>query len=96
MKLGGRIIFGGNFAAAAVSFGAGMMMFSPFIDRLGWALPPVFYTATVVWLVLVVIAFRRYRWLGAWTLLGAPFALIFPLAFLLLGIVCDWGRGPCI
>ncbi len=96
MKLGGTIVFGGAFAAAAISFGAGAMMFSPLIYRLGWAFPVVLFTAPVVWLVFVVIAFRRYRWLAAWTLLGAPFALVSPLGFLLLEWACDWGRGPCI
>jgi hypothetical protein len=48
------------------------MTFSPLISSLGWALPVAFFTALIVWLVFVVIAFRRYRGLGAWTLLGAP------------------------
>ena len=96
MKLSGTMVFAGAFAAAAVSFGAGVMAFSPLIYRLGWTLPVVFLTAPVVWLVFVAIAFRRYRWLGAWTLLGAPFALVSPLGFLLLAMACDWGHGPCI
>ena len=96
MKLSGLAVFGVAFTAAATSFGAGAMAFSPLLYRLGWALPVMFSTAAVVWLVFVVIAFRRYSWLGAWALLGAPFALVSPLGFLLLERACDWGRGPCI
>ncbi len=96
MKLGRRIIFGGSFAAAATSLGAGLLSSSPLIVWLGWTLPVVFLTASAIWLAFVVLAVKRYRWLGAWTLLGAPFALVSPAVFLLFGYMCDWGHGPCI
>lgn len=96
MGRGRTIVFGGAFAAAAMSFGAGVMASSPLVRWLGWVLPVASFIASVVWLVFAVIAFIRYRWLGAWTLLGAPFALVSPLVFLLIGMACDWGRGPCI
>jgi len=97
VTLGKPLVFGGAFTAAAISFGAGVMALSPpFITALGWALPTLFFGASGVWLFFTVIAIRRYRWLGALTLLGVPFAAISPLAALLIAIACDWGRGPCI
>lgn len=99
MSRGGTIVLGGAFAAAASSFGAGVIAFSPlayWMSWIAWVLPVVFFTAPVVWLVFAVIAVIRYRWLGALTLLAAPFAVVSPLGFLLLEMACDWGRGPCI
>ncbi len=96
LKRGGTIAFYGALAAAVISFGGGAMTFSPLAARLGWALPVVFFIAPAIWLFFVASAFSRYRWHGAWTLLTAPFALVSPLGFLLVGMACDWGRGPCI
>lgn len=93
MKLGYPGIFGRTFAAAAISFGAGVMVFSPL--RLS-ILPAISLIASALWLIFVVSAFRRCRWHAAWTLLGAPFALISPLVILLAGLWCDWGRNACI
>jgi hypothetical protein len=85
----------GAFAAAAVSFGVLVMSFSP-LAALGWVLPISSFVASAAWLVLAVIAVRRYGRRGAWTLLAAPFALISPLLFLGLGVWCDWGRNACM
>jgi hypothetical protein len=85
----------GALVAAAISFGALAMGLSP-LRWLGWALPISSFVASAIWLALVVIAFKRFGKGGAWALLGAPLALASPLLFFSLGLLCDWGRGPCM
>jgi hypothetical protein len=39
---------------------------------------------SAIWLLLFIVALIRYRIGGLWLLIGAPFALFYPLAFLLV------------
>ena len=54
------------------------------------------FAVSGLWLVSVVVALIRFRWSGAWTLLGAPLALVSPLLMGFPWVICDGGRNVCI
>jgi hypothetical protein len=52
------------------------------------------YGPALAWLLLVIVGFRIHGWKGLWLLLGAPFALLWPIQFTILNIQCWRGFAP--
>jgi len=58
------------------------------IQRAGLASGSVAIALSTAWLVLTIYAIRKYGKLGAWTLLGMPLALYWPLGTGLFFLAC--------
>lgn len=93
------LLIGGALCAAALSFGAGVLSITPPLSMMfAWEglYIATSYVAFAAWLILAATAIRRYRWLGAVSLLGAPFAAIAPLGLSLVSYMCSIPPYGCI
>src|SRR5258708_37596340 len=50
---------------------------------------------SLLWIVVVCIAVKRYRQHGLWLLIGAPMALYYPFVFLLWMGACLMDKAAC-
>jgi hypothetical protein len=50
---------------------------------------------SLVWVVMAIISLARWRWRGAWILVGGPFALFYPIGIIVAFAGCAGGR-PCL
>jgi hypothetical protein len=50
---------------------------------------------SLFWIGLFAVAMSRFRRRGLWLLIGAPFALYYPILYLLLAGACLFDRGAC-
>jgi hypothetical protein len=49
----------------------------------------------VIWLTTTFVYFFRFRWRGLWILIGAPFALYWPVWLIFNRIPACFWRGNC-
>src|SRR5579883_1811219 len=79
---------------AAASFASRWLLQTP---RLPWEL--FFYvsiTLLVPWLIILRSSIRAYGRRGYWLLIGAPLALFWPVALLLVWLVCLVPGSDCM
>jgi hypothetical protein len=74
-----------------------VVLLSDVLDSWSFVSDPAFFNeslcATGIWVMLVLVALGRYEKRWRWFLIGAPFALYQPFAFLMMSVGCAFFGG---
>ena len=86
---------GASLVAAVIS--PAVVFLSYARDSWSFVSDPAFFNeslcATGIWVILALIALFRYKKRWRWFLIGAPFALFQPFAFLMMYVGCAFFGG---